>query len=329
MEWMDLLRGAAILLVISHHSLSAASLFLDDAPMALRRIDAFFAPFRMPMLMFLSGMLLSRSLQKPPRQYVLGKLANIGWPYLLWSFVFLAVSGALTLTNSLRVAVFPPTYLWFLWFLLAFYVAAWVLVKWRIPLWAVASASLVISAVVPDMARAPRFFYLFVFFLAGHLYMIHKDKILPALTRAAAWVLCSVVGLGTAVVSATGVSVQYAALFAPGVIAALGALLVLAPRVPLAGPTRGLTYLGRNSIVLYVTHWPVLWVLADGYEAAGLGDPWVLYGVGIAVAVAVGCTLAWLRTRTQAVSLLFALPTGRRATTLGDPTPRPRTRARR
>src|SRR5690606_3028309 len=55
--WMDVLRGLAILLVILHHTTQIVAYRVDEVPEFFAFISAFFAPYRMPMLMFLSGLL--------------------------------------------------------------------------------------------------------------------------------------------------------------------------------------------------------------------------------------------------------------------------------
>ena len=71
--WMDLLRGSAIFMLILYHASAIASLYGRDLPRWLVIFNEFFLPFRMPTLMFLSGMLLSGSLRKPLVQYYWGK----------------------------------------------------------------------------------------------------------------------------------------------------------------------------------------------------------------------------------------------------------------
>lgn len=51
-EWMDMLRGIAILLVVVWHSIAIPALFDLGMPPVIRSINDFFLPFRMPTLMF-------------------------------------------------------------------------------------------------------------------------------------------------------------------------------------------------------------------------------------------------------------------------------------
>ncbi|NSX38244.1 acyltransferase family protein [Pseudarthrobacter oxydans] len=83
MQWMDVMRGAAVLLVILFHTESQISGNLPGYEPIFAIFNDAVAPFRMPTLMLMSGMLLPRSLRKPVGAYLRGKLFVIGWPYLL------------------------------------------------------------------------------------------------------------------------------------------------------------------------------------------------------------------------------------------------------
>ena len=73
MQWMDLLRGLAVLLVVVLHAASHGGAEVEGWTLVNRHLT----PFRMPLLMFLSGMLLHRSLAKPLPVYLWGKVAAL------------------------------------------------------------------------------------------------------------------------------------------------------------------------------------------------------------------------------------------------------------
>ena len=79
LRWMDQARGVAILLVVMHHSMTWVADFGLTVPPALIAFDDIVSPFRMPLLMFLSGILVPRALSKPTRAYAT-ELRAIGWP---------------------------------------------------------------------------------------------------------------------------------------------------------------------------------------------------------------------------------------------------------
>jgi len=90
---MDLLRGGAILLVIAHHLRLVQQAWDGSTPHLMVVLSEATAPFRMPVLLFASGLLLARSLQKPTGRYLTGKARALLWPWLLWSAVMLPILG--------------------------------------------------------------------------------------------------------------------------------------------------------------------------------------------------------------------------------------------
>lgn len=309
MIWMDVVRGAAILLVVIFHSMTITVRFAPDAPSGLVVVNDFFAPFRMPMLMFLSGMLLSRSLNKPTRTFFAGKIRSIGWPYLLWSAACLAVTAQWTIQNLLRIVIVPPTYLWYLWFLLAYYVLAWGLNRIRVPFVYVAAVSLAASAFAPDDHRISRFLFLFTFFALGHWV-----STTPSILR---WIQNRSLVVGAVAISiaaAGGVisalypdGVRYNALHAWTPLAAIALVLSLSSHIRPEGLGRPLAFIGRNSIVYYSTHFVLIWLTVWWLDKFGIDQFWLLYLLGALAAVGVG-TVAAHGTQHSWVAALFTFP---------------------
>jgi fucose 4-O-acetylase-like acetyltransferase len=81
--WIDVLRGLAILLIISLHASVIIELFGRKAWAPAVKFNDLFAPYRMPLLMLLSGLLVEDSLRKGPLLYFEGKFRNIAYPYIL------------------------------------------------------------------------------------------------------------------------------------------------------------------------------------------------------------------------------------------------------
>ncbi|MGB4779127.1 acyltransferase family protein [Microbacterium sp.] len=258
--WIFALRGIAILLVISHHCVQALIKFAGTAPPMLLTLDDLVGPFRMPMLMFVSGMLLQRSIAKPPGRYFGGKAAGIAWPYLLWSVILLALAGGIDAVDLVGLLLAPPTVYWYLWFLLAFYVLAYVVR--RVPRGVLIVIALALAVVAPGTLRADRFCFLFAFFIAGDW----------ATRNRAAWerwirspwvvVVSACLVVGTALLATTDlIGVRYSVVSVPGVVGMiLVALRVLPPtdRVRAFGPLR---FAGEHSLVYYVTNWPTVLVV--------------------------------------------------------------------
>lgn len=130
--WMDRLRGAAILaVVLLHAELQAVGATGESLPV-VHALNGLLGPVRMPLLVAMSGVLLAPALAKPTRAYVVGKLRVLAWPYLVWSAVDIAhlqwrlgrTGDSLSWPWVAQVVHDPPTYLWFLAYLLVYYLAA-------------------------------------------------------------------------------------------------------------------------------------------------------------------------------------------------------------
>lgn len=123
-RWMDLVRGTAILfLLLSHASTIPGITAAIATPEAVHLLNAFLSPFRMPVLMVLSGALLARSLGRPLGTYIWGKARVLVWSYLVWAIVIFAVLGRLS--ELLRPWEWVQTlYLWYLAFLFVYYLIA-------------------------------------------------------------------------------------------------------------------------------------------------------------------------------------------------------------
>src|SRR3546814_1466727 len=58
-----------------------------------------FSPFRMPLLMFVSGFLLPAALRKSTETYLVRKVATLLYPYMLWTLIYGAIDPGKSLTS--------------------------------------------------------------------------------------------------------------------------------------------------------------------------------------------------------------------------------------
>ncbi|HSK39076.1 MAG TPA: acyltransferase, partial [Arenibaculum sp.] len=174
-EWMDALRGLAIVLVVYDHALRFTIEYAGQAPAVLTFISETLNPLRMPAMVFLSGMLLSASLSKGPATYIKGKVRNILYPYLLWSAIYVTLFiAAQPITGSdhgwweyTEIFYSPPAHLWFLYYLFFYYLL--MLGLQRVPRLVIAGGSLTLAVLMADVPLLPRFWFLFAFFALGDL----------------------------------------------------------------------------------------------------------------------------------------------------------------
>lgn len=297
--WMDVVRGTCITLVVALHAYS----LIKDFP-GVGIIEAFnkiFFPYRMPVLMFLSGLLLHRSLNKTGWAYFSGKFSSIFWPFLVWSVVVLFAEERLTLINLLKVPVSSPTLLWYLWFLFAYYMIALALRKAGVDFLIFGALSLIASIFLPDFLRISRFFYLLFFFLLGAAVVERKFRIDSAFVL----IVFAAVSIVGAVLSVADISESYNALYAWAPIS-LSLLLYSIPKgfYEFSGSST-IRWIGRNSLVFYVAHFPVQVLFFKYASFAHSGNVSLLYFSIFLVGVFVPAALVVLRDNSRVVSALF------------------------
>ncbi|KMK63844.1 acyltransferase family protein [Puniceibacterium sp. IMCC21224] len=312
LRWMDLVRGVCILLVILVHAegvVKGQGLYI---PAAINVFNEFLDPFRMPLLMFLSGMMLEKSLSKNNRDYVLGKFHLIFWPFLIWSMIVYAAEGRLTLEYILKTPISAPSLLWYLWFLCAYYLIALLLERCRVPLIPVMFICLIASGFLPSLLRMDRFAALLIFFLLGHYIVRNKVSLQNHAYLA-------LLGLGAALtgglMSVLYGPIKYNPLF---IWAPVGLILFVLWAAPLYRSTQsgqGIEWIGRNSIVFYVGHFPLLLLVAGIMRETTALDGVSFYAILLVATLAINACLQLLRSRYDIVAALFdfrKLPSGLR-----------------
>jgi uncharacterized membrane protein YcfT len=318
LRWVDLTRGLAVLLVVFYHVVIALKVADLEAPTWAVVLNEALAPFRIPTLVFCSGLLLARSLRKPPRAYLVGKLRHIGWPWLVWTTVIVAFlwagstvagDGTYDLARLVELVLSPTTYTWYLAYLLAFYVVA--LVVPAAARTAAIPVLLAVSVVVHDGDGWTRVTFLLAFFFIGDAAARHREAFESLARRAVVLVVAAVAALGTAVASTQLPGLRYDLVAAVGVV---GLVLVAVPLGARVAPTlvgRGLSAMGRDSIVWYTTHWIVVTLGVHLLARLGVESPTGAIVLLAAGGLAVPWAAAVLARRSRIVGSLYAWPSGR------------------
>ena len=104
---MDVLRGTSILLVVFNHAILFASALPTGSPEVAWALNQVFAPIRMPLMVFLSGLLVAPSLARGWRQYLRGKARRVLYPYLVWSAIALVLLYLWDIRDGLVGGVAP------------------------------------------------------------------------------------------------------------------------------------------------------------------------------------------------------------------------------
>ncbi|UQX89387.1 acyltransferase [Jatrophihabitans telluris] len=306
-RWMDVLRGSAIILVVLWHS--AAILRLDDyvVPDWLIRFNELFASYRMPVLMFLSGTLLARSLSKPLPVYAVGKARRILWPFLLWGLLNYAIhSHAVPIYEKVN---WTTPYLWFLLYLLIFYAFAPLLRL--LPTTLIVLVTFLVTEVPGLTEDERRFYFLAGFFFLGRLLSERRPLFERIISGRWVWGLAGVV-IPFSIVFALVGPWRYYAVLAPFSVAGL-LLFIKIARLPMVEQRTGaLQFVGRDSIVYYCSHFPILtaviYLAGKANLAVGLIVP-----IGFVLALGVGTLLA-VGARSALLSWPFVAPFGAHAT---------------
>lgn len=320
---MDTLRGLAIVLVIANHAIYNAQEAYDAVPRWLTISNDILAPIRMPTMVFLSGMLLHRSLGKGARRYLVGKVQSILWPFLVWTLVAVAyaalagrfMDGEARWLNPLAGLVEPFDHLWFLQYIFIFYVIALITTKLHIaPLW-VAAAAILTELLVPP--ASDRFLLLLACFMIGAWVSNHRAAFERIVRHPAVLAVSGAVLAGLVVLGAFGVDlragVRYEAVSMPLVIASVIVFARSAMVVADQRWTGPLQFVGRQSIVYYLVHGYIVIVgVAAGYQIAG-GLAGILVGFVAALAVSTVVALVNASRFSPVVAWAFVWPKRARA----------------
>ncbi len=304
------MRGTAILLVIIEHAIVLPA---NHMPASLIGFAAALAPFRMPALMFLSGLLLARSLAKPAAAFLAGKVDRILWPYLLWSVVFyvMTIPGEPPPNFFAELLLHPTSPTWFLAYLFIYYCIGLVVpppARLAVLILSVFLAQIFGSSELAVLGtRTPndpqRFWMLLAFFLTGDFLSRHGIDIpmegRRRFVRVVAWLSL----VATALAMYRGVPVQLEPLFMAPVLAIIVLAASLLPSVDASIWGRMIAALGRNSIVFFVLHWPMQVAVVRLVPFSG----WALFATSVTVGIVGPALFLALRRQLPVVNRLFDL----------------------
>ena len=303
-HWADSLRGLAVVLVVLQHASGVPQVVIgQESPGRVWEVVmAALAPFRIPTLLILSGLLLPRSVAKPFSVYVDGKVRKVLWPFVVWSVLTVLAAG----TSDPRAMGFwlwagGVFHMWYLSVLLVGY-AIGVVVRW-VPGWIPAVLFIAILGFGDPSTNTIRraLFYGCIFFIGATL--------APALRRwlgaRMKWaVAASIFGLVVAGMAAMGMvsitpEVPWSFLLAlPGVLAVIWGWCRL-PRM------LSLEAIGRRSMVLYCVHFPVQIVVAHFFAGVGLVEPTLAVPISFIVGLLVPLALMTVYAK---IEWLFVMP---------------------
>ncbi len=192
-EWIDVVKGIAISLVVFGHVMQGAVL-AGTVPNGNFYIysDAFVYSFHMPAFFLVSGLLSVRSLSGNKAHYLYDKALTIAWPYFVWSFLNLAIFSLFSgfynhahvgIVQGMMVCLWDTNGFWFLHTLFCVQVFA-LLCIW-IPLEALLALSLVgfFFSGHAGVAVVDSFLFFLPFFMIGLVASSHLKSLANYLAR--------------------------------------------------------------------------------------------------------------------------------------------------
>ena len=311
--WMDSLRGAAIILVIHYHVTENISKY-PDTPQILIDLTNLIAPLRMPILIFLSGLLVSKSILKGKKEYFSGKMKNILYPFLIWTVIMYALSYAkeiylgdpMQTTFLQALTVMPLYHLWFLEFLLIYYIVIYYMKNIQ-PL--IILSSVIFVYFIFYGYGDDRVLSLFCFFTLGYYFGRNLNEIstkikemsyIPIFISTAVAVVFSIFNIKNDLINSNVYYLLSAIFFIPILIK----LFMLIENTKLS---RFLEFFGVGSLVLYLVHLPVITVVFNILKIAYPGSTLSAYFILMFATVSISVAILYLSRRFKIVSLLFSL----------------------
>jgi|GEM_PF-491085 len=186
---IDAMKGAGILLVVFGHAVLAHDPQFRDNPLFI-----FVFSFTMPLFFFLSGWVLTRSLDRPAAAYLGRQFRRLVVPFFAWHAVYYAVRGSYaseSLAGSyLDLLHAPAVGLWFLWVL---FLASGILFlairgmrragweKWEDA--AVILAVFAVRLIRTDWLAVPEVQHHLIFYAAGFLVSKYRSALSPSWNR--------------------------------------------------------------------------------------------------------------------------------------------------
>jgi uncharacterized membrane protein YcfT len=262
-EWVDHAKGFCIVMVVMMHSTLGVELAAGHEGW-MHAVVAFARPFRMPDFFLISGLFLSRVIDRDWRTYLDRKVVHFAYFYVLWMTIQIAVKapgvaadaadGWLEVGRAYLLAFIEPFgTLWFIYMLPIFFVVTR-LARRAPPLliW-LAAAALEIAHIQTGWTVIDEFGQRFVYFYTGYI-------LAPQVFALAGWLLARprfalAALLAWSLVNGGMVAAGYSELpvmsLALGIIGA-GAVITGATLMTHARLFEPLRYCGQNSIVIYL-----------------------------------------------------------------------------
>ena len=271
--WVDVAKGICILAVVCLYAKTYIGYAHADSGW-LDPWTKFAKPFRMPDFFLLSGLFLSRVIDRPWRGYLDTKVVHYLFFLTLWTAPYLAwrlfdeTPVDLTFFKAIKLYIYfliqPMAMLWFIQILAAYFLVTRLLRRVPGYLLLLSAAVLMALRVRTGFSPVDNFGEYYVFFLAGYLFAsrIFSWADWAASHRLLAAILVVVWAFANAWVVSEGWSLLPVWDMLIGFVG-IGAIIALSSFLADRPWMRWVQYLGQNSIIVYLGFYlPLQWWLA-------------------------------------------------------------------
>jgi uncharacterized membrane protein YcfT len=316
-DWADYAKGFCIIMVVMMHSTLGVGEAVGREGF-MHVLVAFAKPFRMPDFFMISGLFLSRVIDRDWRTYLDRKVVHFAYFYVLWvtiqfavkAPVFAAAHGWTYVFEQYALAFIEPFgTLWFIYLLPIFFVVT--KATRSLPpaaVWCVAAA-MQVATIQTGWTTIDEFTGRFVYFYTGYLLapqIFTFAALVQARSRRAmvgllAWAL---VNGGLVYAGVAGWPVISLALGLAGASAVI-AVSALMARAHVFGPVR---YCGEHSIVIYLAFFLPMAATRTLLLKTGLVADVGVMSLIVTTAGVIGALAMWWAVRGTALKFLFERP---------------------
>jgi uncharacterized membrane protein YcfT len=316
-DWVDYAKGICIVMVVMMHSTLGVELAAGHEGF-MHYVVAFAKPFRMPDFFLISGLFLSRVIDRDWRTYADRKVVHFAYFYVLWVTIQFAIKAPAFAAEAgwghvgamyLGAFIEPFGSLWFIYLLPIFFVVT--KLARPVPSWVVwlAAAGLEMLHVATGWTVIDEFAARFVYFYSGYLF---ADTVFRLSNHAGRTPAAALAGLALwALVNATivhaGASEWPLVSLALGFAGAL-AVVVIATLLARTRLLAALRYCGEHSLVIYLAFFLPMAATRTLLLKIGIPADIGMVSAIVTTVGVVGALAIWWATRATRLNVLFARP---------------------
>jgi uncharacterized membrane protein YcfT len=317
-DWVDYAKGFCIVMVVMMHSTLGVELAAGREGWMHHAVE-FARPFRMPDFFLISGLFLSRVIDRDWRDYLDRKVIHFAYFYVLWVTIQFAFKAPMLAGDQgwrgvgfayLEAFVEPFGTLWFIYLLPIFFVVIKLTrnVPWP-AIWLI-GAVLEMAHIDTGWTVIDEFAHRFVYIYTGYVFSSQVFAFTAGVQRRP---VTALVGLGLwAAINGAVVALHFADLPLVSLTLGLaGALAVVAVAALMAKSDvfRPLRYCGRNSIVIYLAFFLPMAATRTALLKANVITDLGTIAVMVTTAGVVGALCWFWAARNTPIRFLFERPT--------------------